>query len=179
MKQSISRFLIVGFLGMAQFASGRSVFEEQAFLPFASVQVGQPVAVSGPLWDGTTFDITQESGKVVVIDFWATWCGPCTSMSRDLKALYAKYQNRDVEFVGVSLDYRAQDLEQYVRIHSIAWPQIYHTTRSGRSKATGDFNVSSIPALFVVGKDGTLQSGRLSSTSQVDRAIARVLNMSP
>ncbi len=79
---------------------------------------------------GSTVSMKGLKGKVVVIDFWATWCGPCVAEMPNMKELYAKYHDKGVEFIGVSLDQPKEDggldaLKKYVKENEIAWPQYY------------------------------------------------------
>ena len=79
---------------------------------------------------GSTVSIKGLKGKVVVIDFWATWCGPCVAEMPKMKELYAKYRDKGVEFIGVSLDQPKErggldKLKKFVKENEIAWPQYY------------------------------------------------------
>ena len=80
--------------------------------------------------NGKPISMKDLKGKVVVIDFWATWCGPCVAEMPKMKELYAKYQDQGVEFIGVSLDQPKEQggldsLKKFVKEHEIAWPQYY------------------------------------------------------
>jgi thiol-disulfide isomerase/thioredoxin len=99
-------------------------------------------------------------GKVIVVDFWATWCGPCVAELPKMKALYAEYRSKGVEFIGVSLDQPQSEggydkLVEFVGSNGINWPQYYQGNgwKSEFSKAWG---INSIPAVFFVDADGKL-----------------------
>lgn len=111
---------------------------------------------------GSQVDMKMLKGKVVVIDFWATWCGPCIAEMPKMKALYAEYKAQGVEFIGISLDQPEANgglkrLLDYCEKESITWPQYYQ----GKFW-DGDFSVSwginSIPAIFIIDKEGRLHS---------------------
>lgn len=111
---------------------------------------------------GTEITMAELKGQVVVIDFWAVWCGPCVAEMPRMKELYATYHEKGVQFLGISLDVPEDQggldqLKNYVADNEIAWPQYYQ----GADWA-GEFSVSwginGIPALFIVDKQGNLHS---------------------
>jgi len=111
---------------------------------------------------GSTVSIKGLKGKVVVIDFWATWCGPCVAEMPNMKELYAKYHDKGVEFIGVSLDQPKEDggldaLKKYVKENEIAWPQ-YYQGNYWESEFSMSWGINSIPTMFLVDQDGKLVS---------------------
>jgi thiol-disulfide isomerase/thioredoxin len=99
-------------------------------------------------------------GKVVVIDFWATWCGPCVAEMPHMKELYAKFHDQGVEFIGISLDQPGDGLDKlkkFVEDKEIPWPQ-YYQGKGWESDFSASWGINSIPALFVIDAKGNLHS---------------------
>lgn len=80
--------------------------------------------VTGTLLDGASFDLAQWRGKVVVINFWGSWCGPCTGEARTLEQVYRDFKARNVEFLGVDIRDNVAAGESFVERHHVTYPNL-------------------------------------------------------
>ncbi len=116
---------------------------------------GKPMEIKGDLLDGTAFDQKSLVGKVVLVDFWATWCGPCIAEIPNMLAEYEKYHDKGFEVVGISLDEEKGKVDAFVAENKIPWPIIY--AGKGWQDPTAQFyGISGIPQLILIGRDGNV-----------------------
>jgi thiol-disulfide isomerase/thioredoxin len=116
---------------------------------------GKPMEIKGTLLDGKPFDPATLRGKVVLVDFWATWCGPCVAEIPHVLAEYEKYHDKGFEVVGISLDDDKQALADFVAEHKIPWPILHESGEGGNSLATF-YGITGIPQLILIGRDGNV-----------------------
>ena len=141
-------------------------------------EVGKPFELSfEEIRSRETVSMEQLKGKVVVIDFWATWCGPCIAEMPHMKELYAEYKDKGVEFIGVSLDNPIQrggleKLHAYVEREGVEWPQ-YYQGGGWESPFSMSWGINSIPQLFIIDKQGLLHSTQ--ARGQLDELIPELL----
>jgi thiol-disulfide isomerase/thioredoxin len=93
-------------------------------------------------------------GKVVLLDFWATWCGPCLEEIPNLVAAHQKYQSKGFEILGVSLDQArwGPTIVQFTRQNKMPWPQIYDG-KYWKAELAVKYDIHSIPRAFLVDGD--------------------------
>lgn len=94
-------------------------------------------------------------GKVVLIDFWASWCPPCRRETPKLVELYRQYKDKGFEIVGVSFDSKQEAWEKGIKDLGITWPQL-SDLKGWKSIATSVYYVNSIPHTIIVDKDGII-----------------------
>jgi len=141
----------------------------------AARKVGNPFKATLTRLDGTKLTLPDDlKGKVLVVDFWATWCGPCVGEIPHMKAVYAEYKPKGVEFVGISLD-RAGDkdkLARFVKDRGMDWIHT-HSGRSWNDPTARTYGIRSIPSIWVIGKDGAIFSNnaRRNLEAALDAAL--------
>lgn len=133
-----------------------SVKKHAAELKLRLDRIGKPVLLQFRALDGRDVDLGKMRGKVVLLDFWATWCGPCVAEVPRIKAAYSRLHSQGFDIVGISLDSEKEALESFVKDRQMPWPQ-HFDGKEWESPIAGSFGVTSLPSMWLVDKQGVLR----------------------
>ena len=120
---------------------------------------GKPLTIAAGSMAGTPFSSAELNGKVVLIDFWATWCKPCREELPRLKQVYSKYHDKGLEVVGISCDNDGGDLRKFLSQNpDMPWPQLFDPSKPGWHPLAVQYGINSIPRMFLIDRKGILRS---------------------
>lgn len=126
-------------------------------------------------FDGKPFNLGSQRGKVVLINFWASWCGPCQEEAPVLQDGWQRYRDKGIVFVGVNIWDKEQDARDFIARYGIT----YVNGPDPSGKVAVDYGVSGVPETFLVGPDGVVLRkfvGTISSAEILDNLMAQVLS---
>ncbi len=139
-----------------------------------STNIGQCAPeISLPSPDGKEIALSSLKGKLVLIDFWASWCGPCRKEMPNVVKIYSKFKNKGFEIYGVSLDQDKEKWMEAITKDGINWPQV-SDLKYWDNLAARIYNVQGIPYTVLIDKDGKIIAKNLRG-QELEKKIAEVL----
>lgn len=122
---------------------------------------------------GNEIVLSDLRGKIVLLDFWATWCPPCIDELPNVKRIYDKNKDKDFYVLGISLDSELSQLEVFVEKAQIEWPQIFELGEDGYNISEA-YGVEYIPTTFLLDRNGAIRHVGLRDTN-LERAVDKLL----
>ena len=123
---------------------------------------------------GDSLSLSDYRGKIVLLEFWATWCGPCLPEIPHLKSIQSEHSKNDLQIIGISLDNDAKKLKDFLNENDIKWPQIQQP-KEWDDGITNLYNVSGIPRTYIIGRDMKIVAKDLRG-EELQKEITKLLN---
>ena len=125
--------------------------------------------------EGEPISIEAYRGKVVLVDFWAVWCGPCVAEMPNVIKIYNKYKDKGFDIIGISLDNDENRLREYLKENEIPWRQVF-SGEGWNSPVSRQYGIYAIPTMWLIDKEGKLISHKARG-EKLESLVAKALNV--
>lgn len=148
-------------------------------------RLGKPLEISGTTYAGTDFNLASLQGNVVLIEFWASWCGPCKKQFPIIKEQYEQHHDDGFEVVTVNLDRNRDDLDTFLREHDFPYTVLVQQPGKAEADASDwahplaeDYKIRRIPSSFLIDRDGNVVAINLKGR-HLGARLSELLPQSP
>jgi thiol-disulfide isomerase/thioredoxin len=153
-------------------AQARVAIEDMGTLKKLAIG-SEPIAINVKGSKGEDLNLEKYKGKVVLLDFWATWCGPCRADMPHVVQLYKKNKDKGFEIIGVSLDQNRAAFDRYIQANDMAWPQ-HFDGRGWNNEIAMKYRIRSVPATFLLDRDGKIRYRSIRG-KDLEQAVEKLL----
>ena len=139
-------------------------------------EIGKPLDIKFTAVDDRAVDLAKLKGKVVLIDFWATWCGPCRAELPHVKEAYEKLHEKGFEIISISLDSDKQKLLDFIKAQTMPWPQFFDG-KGWKNPYAVAYGLEGIPTMWLVDKAGNLRDteARANLVGKIEKLLEEKL----
>ncbi|MEW6712461.1 MAG: TlpA disulfide reductase family protein, partial [Candidatus Riflebacteria bacterium] len=123
--------------------------------------------------DGKDLSLERFKGKVLLVDFWATWCPPCRAEVPNIVKAYKEYNPKGFEIVGISFDESREKFDEYIKENAMPWPQ-YFDGKGWQNEVGPTYGIQSIPAMYLLDKEGKVVTSDLRG-EKLEAELAKLL----
>ncbi len=134
--------------------------------------IGKPLAIEFNTVDGRAVNLAALSNKVVLVDFWATWCPGCVTLSPDIKNLYDQFHAKGFDVVGINFDDDTNQAQQFIQSRGLPWPQ-YFGGRGPENKFGQAYAINALPAIWLVDRKGIVRD--IHGTTDLAAKVAKLM----
>ena len=153
-------------------AAAQSSLEDLDVLKTLAVG-NEPVPFSVEGLDGKKITLADYKGKVVLLDFWATWCMPCKVEMPNVIRIHKKFNKKGFEIIGISLDNNKTAVEKYIKDNEMIWPQFFDG-KGWQNTVAQQYRVRSIPSTYLIDKRGKIRFRSLRG-KELEAAVEKLL----
>lgn len=157
-----------------EYPSSDSAAEVEALLISLNLRVGAEFPdFQAEDTDGKSLSLDQFKNKIVLIDFWATWCPPCVDEIPNIVKTYKKYHDKGFEIIGISLDQNENKFLRFIKNNDMTWRH-YFDGKRGQNELARKYSIDSIPSTFLIDANGKIIAKNLRGSS-LEEAVKKAL----
>lgn len=163
----LARYTLIASVALAAAAAGYLVSHVQQVFPSDPVAAKQLLALTLPDSSGSAQSLRQWQGKILVINFWATWCPPCREEMPGFSRLQSKLAGNGVQFVGIGID-SADKIKEFSRLTPVSYPLLVGSPGLMEIVSHLGNDAGGLPYTVILGRDGTLRQTQLGAWKEAD-----------